>query len=334
MKERKLEMHNWPTRSLILLGLLLGLVLGTTYTSFAWGLEGHQIINAWALENLPEPLRSYFLEHRDFILANACAADERKSVDPDESPKHYIDLDYYDRYPFAKVSHDLDELIAQYGELTVKQQGLLPWAIADTVEKLAAQMKAGDAGLWLTAADLAHYIGDAHQPLHTTKDYDGRDFRTRGIHARFEETLVLFFWEEGYFQPFEAQYIDDPLETAFTIVVESYRGVERLFQADIEAQKVGSKHSLDKEGYWRAFWDNGAGETMIDRLNKAAFYVASFWYTAWVEAGKPELVPVKAEVEIGIEAEGESRKAYQTVVLALAMVLTLILAVIILKVLK
>ncbi len=314
------------------IGLFLSLLLGATSSlpSFGWGLEGHQIINAQAMANLPEPLRSYFLEHRDFILENACAADDRKSLDPDEAPKHYMDIDYYDQYPFKGVSHDLDGLIAKYGKITVKRQGILPWAIAQTLERLTAQMKAGDERVWLTAADLAHYIADAHQPLHTTKDYDGRDFKTRGVHARFEETLVLFFWEEGYFRPFAVQSIDDPLETAFQIVLESYSWVEKLFQADVEAQKVGSKHSLDKEGYWLAFWENGAGEAIIDRFNRAAFYVASFWYTAWIEAGRPELA-AKAVAKEEAVAPGPSG-TFRTMVLVV--VLALVLAAIAIRALK
>lgn len=312
----------WRHRVAVSLFLSLLLLAGATSTAFGWGPEGHKIINAQAMENLPEPLRSYFLEHSDFIQQNALAADERKSLDPDESPRHYIDLDYYDEYPFEKVSHNLDELIAQYGELTVKRWGLLPWAIAQTLEKLTAQMKAGDEGMWLTAADLAHYIGDAHQPFHTTKDYDGRDSRTKGIHERFEIALVSFFWEEegaGQLEPLQAIYIDDPLETAFKIVIASYRWVEPLLEADIAAQKVGSKHSLSKEGYWRAFWDGGGGKCMVERFNEAAFYVASFWYTAWVDAGKPDLA--KAQAEEGLSLPQPRPALALTLALVLAVLL-------------
>lgn len=94
--------------------------------------------------------------------------------------------------------------------------------------------------------------------------------------------------------------------------------MDALLEADIKAQKVGSKHSLDKEGYWRAFWDNGAGRCMFDRFNRAAFYVASFWYTAWVNAGRPEL-------DLAVRAEKTRGEIPSRVVIALALVLVVLI---------
>jgi hypothetical protein len=57
----------------------------------------------------------------------------------------------------------------------ISRDGMLPWQIGEYSLRLTKAMKAGD---WdevkLHAASLAHYLADAHDPLHTTQNYDGQ----------------------------------------------------------------------------------------------------------------------------------------------------------------
>ncbi|MFQ5795682.1 MAG: hypothetical protein ACE5JP_11605 [Candidatus Bipolaricaulia bacterium] len=269
-----------------LLSLLILLIAPAVHV-YPWGPKAHQAVTRYAVENLPAPLQGFFAVHRDFLVEHALDPDRRKGEDGVEAPKHYIDIDYYDSYPFAHVSRDLAALIAKYGEQTVYRIGILPWAIAVTVDELTEAMRAGDIKMLLNkAADLSHYVADANQPLHTTQNHDGQQTGNFGIHARFETAFVDFFWKDGYFVPQPAWYVDDPLEYAFGIIAESHRLLDPVLRADT---KAAARYSLAEWGYYQTLWEEGAGDAMQGAFNQAAADIASLWYTAWVDAGRPEL---------------------------------------------
>ena len=47
-----------------------------------------------------------------------------------------------------------------------------------------------------TAADLGHYLADAHVPLHTTGNYNGQRTNQTGIHALWETHNVEHLWRQ------------------------------------------------------------------------------------------------------------------------------------------
>ncbi len=80
----------------------------------------------------------------------------------------------------------------QLGEAALARHGTLPWVIRDQVTRLAEafRQKRRDR-IEEAIADLSHYVGDLHQPLHTTRNYDGQMTGNRGIHAIFELYLPI-----------------------------------------------------------------------------------------------------------------------------------------------
>lgn len=73
--------------------------------AFGWGRTGHQIINGNFEAHLP-PALHFIAGKSSFYVAHASDADDRKSPDPGESPKHFIDIDYY-----AAMWSKLDTLV-------------------------------------------------------------------------------------------------------------------------------------------------------------------------------------------------------------------------------
>jgi hypothetical protein len=69
----------------------------------AWGDRGHKLINAAAVENLPEPLRSYFRARKAYLVEHALDPDLLAHDDPAERPHHYTDLDADDAFPFLNL---------------------------------------------------------------------------------------------------------------------------------------------------------------------------------------------------------------------------------------
>jgi len=62
------------------------------------------------------------------------------------------------------------------------KNGTLPWVTDSTYHVLVRQFKSKE---WskavLTAADLGHYVGDGHIPLHLTTNYDGKEQGSRAF---------------------------------------------------------------------------------------------------------------------------------------------------------
>ncbi|MCL5020696.1 MAG: hypothetical protein M1339_03340, partial [Bacteroidetes bacterium] len=172
-----MKIFNYCGRVLVALVLLSNL-------AFSWGRTGHQIVNGNFVKFLPSSLQ-LLSGKADYYIQHASDADNRKRADPTESPKHFIDIDYYPEFASGTLPHSYDTLCAEYGSATVGDKGTLPWAISGSYDSLVAYMENHD---WENAdriiADLGHYIGDAFQPLHCTANYDGASTGNDGIHSR------------------------------------------------------------------------------------------------------------------------------------------------------
>ena len=76
--------------------------------------------------------------------------------------------------------------------LDVRRFGVLPWQLHWTYRKLVTLMAPTDStpvaldNVLRTAADLGHYLADAHVPLHTTGNYNGQRTNQTSIHALWE----------------------------------------------------------------------------------------------------------------------------------------------------
>ena len=160
--------------------LLLSLVFigcGITIT-WAWGAWGHQHINRAAVLALPAEMRPFFYNHIDFLTEEAVVPDLRKYTlnDRAEFPRHFINLETYDADGnIANLPHTMQEAKAKYADTFLNKAGILPWYILQVEEKLTKAFKAGrKTEILFLAADLGHYIGDAHMPLHTALNHDGQ----------------------------------------------------------------------------------------------------------------------------------------------------------------
>lgn len=147
------------------------LVILCSWIFISWGDVGHRIINKKIVLSFP-PEINFLIFWADSLAVHGSDADYRKSSDPGEANKHYIDIDNYPEFiASGQISQDFDSLVAIHGYDFVIQQGILSWAILETIDSLQA---AFENNRWhkamLFAADLGHYVGDAHTPLHITRE--------------------------------------------------------------------------------------------------------------------------------------------------------------------
>jgi hypothetical protein len=267
--------------SLLMLCLLLA----------SWGSKGHRIINDKSSACYPENLWFLIPNWTNVVTVNASAADYRKSSDPNEAPKHYIDIDNYPEFiQNGQISQSFDTMVARHGYAFVMDQGILPWATITAFDSLKAcfgRYNWNKAALF--AADLGHYLGDGHQPLHITKNYNGQLTGQTGIHSRYETTMIAKYEQLLVYPPDSVQFITDVSGFVFSNIYTNYAYVDSLLLADIAARTIAGNTSSDV--YYQALW-NGTGTFTIGLLRHASLSLADLIYTAWVEAGSPLMYPV------------------------------------------
>jgi hypothetical protein len=269
----------------------------------SWGALAHEHINRAAVLSLPAPMLSFFYNHIDFITEEASVPDLRKYTlnDKAEDPRHYVDLENFGSPDSLPVS--LAELRQKYSPGFLQKNGILPWYIEEMMEKLTKAFKEKrKAEILFLAADLGHYLGDTNTPLHTTVNYDGQLTNQKGIHSFWETKLFTMFSDTYNYYSGETVYITDIHKEVWHIINHSRMLADTILLLDKELRKQlqGEQgNSLDSLGnisgkpkftgeYVRLFHEKLNG--MIEKQARSSIKAtASFWYTAWVNAGKPDL---------------------------------------------
>lgn len=289
----------------VLAGISFTLAPGTAPDANAWGFYGHKRINRMACYTLPPEMFPFFKRHIDFISDHAVDPDRRRYAVQGEAERHYIDIDHYAKGgedPFAIMPRKWDDAVARFGEDTLKAYGIVPWHIQVVYGQLIRAFQRGDVDRILRcASDLGHYIGDAHVPLHTTENYNGQLTNQHGIHA-FWESRIPELSAEGYDHLVgRAEYLEDPLGAAWRAVHDSHMlldsvlGIEKRLSMEFPEDR---RYSFEERGrggmrlysreYAKAYEDAMLG--MVEqRMNASILALGSFWYSAWVNAGQPNL---------------------------------------------
>jgi hypothetical protein len=273
-----------------------------------WGSVGHKIINQKAPTAFPASM-SYFQSWTTFLTNHASDADYRKDTDPTEAPKHYIDIeDYPEWVATGRISQSLDSVIALHGITFVTNTGTLPWTIVITVDSLTKAMRARN---WdraqQLAADLGHYVGDGHMPLHITRNYNGQYTGQTGVHSRYESSLIQKYQTEIVYTPEPAAYIPNVSDSVFQFIYLNYDYVDSILYDDSLAKAVTG--STSSTAYQALFWEKAKGFT-IQLFKRASERLAALIYTAWKNAGSPDPLSFVQYFNNGIMPERLSLSAY------------------------
>src|SRR5882757_5704252 len=93
---------------------IICLVLLSSLFAFAWGFWGHKRINNQACFTLPPGMFGFYKRHIDYITEHAVDPDKRRYSDPEEAPRHYIDLDRYGEHPFDSLPKRWNDAVLKY----------------------------------------------------------------------------------------------------------------------------------------------------------------------------------------------------------------------------
>lgn len=264
--------------------LLISLVL------ISWGGTGHRIISNNASQSFNQEMQQ-FQAWSSYLADHASDADYRKSSDPSESPKHYIDIDYYAEFLNAGyIPQTLNEAITVHGYNNVYNWGILPWATKASYDSLKVNLQKNN---WerakLFAADLGHYVADGHMPLHITKNYNGQLTGNDGIHSRYESTMVNAHAADFTYSGESISQITNVMQYILDYTYFNYKYVDSVIIADNYAKSINSSYYSD--AYKNALWEK-TGTYTIMLFKNASHALSELIYTAWKEAGSPSLTGI------------------------------------------
>ncbi len=294
-----IKKHNYPLkkRNVLFIVLLISLPYGLL-SSPPWGFFAHKKINKLAIYALPPEMIQFYKRHRTELENMAVLPDQRRYILDKEAARHYIDLDQYviSRIIFS----DWEQIKRQFPEDSIQKHGIVPWHIPIVYKNLKqAFMKKDTISIIKLSAELGHYIGDAHVPLHTTSNYDGQKTGQSGLHSFWESRIpeILDTALEDWIGP--AEYLSNIQKSVWEWVIDSNQEVAILIQKEKELSRQipdNKKFIFEQKGtqlqktpslFYSKKYHQSLGNQIEKRFNAAIKHVSDVWYSAWVDGGQP-----------------------------------------------
>lgn len=272
-----------------------------------WGFYAHRKINRLAVFSLPPEMLGFYKTNIDYLTENAVNPDRRRYAVDGEAPRHYIDLDVYP----DSVQQDLATLtwkqaVEKYSEDTLQAYGIVPWHIVAMKYRLEQAFKERNVRrILMLSADIGHYIADANVPLHTTENYNGQLTNQVGIHGFWESRLPELYSDNYDLLIGQADYVEQPLERSWRAVLNAHAALDSVLTFERELTEklpadqkftIEERNNITISNYSQPFSKkyHDMLDRQVERQMKASVkMIADFWYTAWVDAGQPDLVNLK-----------------------------------------
>jgi hypothetical protein len=282
---------------------LLFCLLGITIQCFCWGFYAHKKINYYSVFLLPPQMLLFYKPHIDFITEHATDPDKRRYAVAPEGARHFIDIDHYGKYPFEELPRKWKDAVDKFGADTLATYGIVPWHIQTMLSRLTKAFKEKNfSSILKNSAEIGHYIADAHVPLHASENHNGQLTNQKGIHAFWESRVPELLADKRFdFFIGKAEYIKDPEKFIWERVLESAKAADSVlkFEKKLSLQFPGDKKfAFEKRNNiiikqyssdYTIAYDKMLNGMVERRMRQAIFAIASFWYTAWINAGQPDL---------------------------------------------
>jgi hypothetical protein len=264
----------------------LACVLLAWSPAFAWDSRTHREITKLAIDALPpSPLKDYFAANDSRLQYYSVQPDviRERYGDEEEAIRHYINLEYFGADAFAVLVPDLAAMNKRFGASTVHRAGTLPWTIVEFSNSLAQAWARGDCtGVLRAAGFLAHYVGDASQPLHTTVNYDGLA-QDRGVHMRLEKAVDDDIASLGEAARREAHPI--PIESVWPVAISEIRDANSHVAEVLAADRTARAESPRRRGAYDIALLSRERPMIVGQLARGASVLASIWLYEWKQAG-------------------------------------------------
>jgi hypothetical protein len=270
---------------------------------YCWGFYMHEKINYHAVFLLPPQMILFFKPNIGFLSEHAVDPDKRRYMVASEGAHHFIDIDRYGRYPFLALPRNYNLAKEKYSADTLQAYGIVPWWIQVMMGRLTKSFEEKNKYKILKcAAELGHYIADAHVPLHVCSNHNGQLSGQQGIHAFWESRVPELFAENSWdFFIGKAVYIKDLSGFIWEIVLGSASASDTVLRCEKEISNGYSpdqKYAFEERrgkiikqysSAYAALYEEKLNHMIERRMRLSIYAVACCWYTAWVNAGQPQL---------------------------------------------
>jgi hypothetical protein len=290
--------------------LLFFLLVFFALPAGSWGFFGHRYINYHAVFLLPPEMIGFYKANIRYLADHAIDPDKRRYAVMEEAPRHYIDMDHYDNN-VQTLPMKWEQAVAKYSEDSLQAHGIAPWWIMVMQGRLKKAFETRDPNMILkTSADIGHYIADVHVPLHASSNHNGQKTEQHGIHGFWESRLPELYAEKEYDLLIgKAGYLVNPSQWIWQRVQESAHAADSVLKMEKQlSQRIPSDQRFSYEMrngmVMRQYSSTYAHQYhrklngMVERRMRSAIHgVASFWLSAWIEAGQPDLDQLKASAK-------------------------------------
>ena len=277
--------------------------MSITSKCFCWGFFAHKKINYYATFLLPPQMLLFYKPHINFITQHATDPDKRRYAIAAEGARHFIDIDHYGEYPYQEVPRKWKDAVEKFGEDSLHTYGIVPWHIQVMLGRLTKAFREKNfSSILKNSAEIGHYIADAHVPLHASQNHNGQLTDQKGIHAFWESRVPELLADKKFdFFIGKAAYIKDPSAFIWQRVLESAKAADSVlkFEKKLSLQFAGDKkYSFEKRNHilarqyssdYTIAYDKMLNGMVERRMRQSIYAIASFWYTAWINAGQPDL---------------------------------------------
>jgi hypothetical protein len=207
------------------------------------------------------------------------------------------------------------------------KHGIVPWWIQTMVGRLTKAFEAKDKfAIIKLSAELGHYISDAHVPLHASSNHNGQYTNQHGIHGFWESRIPELFAEAEFdFVVGRAHHVKNMSTMVWKLVKQSAAAADTvlLFERILNSRyRSDAKYSFElrnnvvlrqySTAYSKSYHQmlNGMVER---RMRESVQATASLWFTAWVNAGQPNLADLagKSFSEQELEEWNELNKQWK-----------------------
>ena len=268
---------------------------------FSWGFFGHQLINQYAVYILPPEMMVIYKPNITFITEHAVDPDKRRYAVKEEGPRHYIDMDHF--LPWDSIPFNYTKAKEKYSEDSLNRHGIGPWWLQQMSYKLTKAFEEKDLfRIIKLSAEIGHYMADLHVPLHTSSNHNGQKTNQNGIHGFWESRVPELFAHKEYdFLVGKAGYIKNVSSYVWTVVRQSAAASDSVLQIEkllTEQVRPDYKYSYENRNgiivkqystYFTQQYQDKLNGMVERRMRQSIHATASIWYTAWVNAGQPDL---------------------------------------------
>ena len=297
------------TRNIRRCAVLLSLaLLMFTPLAYAWQALGHMVIAKASLQVLPDSMPAFFRTGWPDLASATIIAD--CSVDPDsfksptapqlkssEEPEHFIDLELLQNKPLPDTRRQYVELCQEL-KVNPFTTGFLPYTLAEWTQRLTLafaehrrwpENKAIQAKCLVYAGILAHYAGDACQPLHCTIHHNGRvSADNHRPHARIHVKVDgIIEWLKLDAATIAKDLHPEAFPKLMPAIINQIMASNKLVDQVYELEKQFPDEATARK--------SGAPQPIVDfaheRAHAGAQFLAGLYLTAWADSQKVTLVP-------------------------------------------